>query len=96
MQIKGITIDPSQRSRVFSEPPKIHYEISVHSKVMWDGQTPCPPAVGDTIHVDDETLRVVERHWLTAGDVLGSEATTIWGHGAADHVCVRLHCEVVR
>lgn len=74
---------------------KIHYCVAVPGFDGWDGQTSCPPAVGDTIVIDGRAFVVEERTWRDAEATLGLDAARAWGHGAGDHVHVTLHCAVL-
>lgn len=74
---------------------QIHYSIHTEDDgVTWDGQTPCPPAVGDFIVVDGKVLQVRERVWEDAESTLGAEEARAWGHGAGDHVSLTLVCAI--
>jgi hypothetical protein len=72
---------------------RIHY--SMRSDVggeLWDGQTPCPPRVGEIVIIEGERYVVTRLEWETAGAAMGAEAARSWGHGAGDHAFVSITC----
>jgi hypothetical protein len=72
---------------------EIHYSIVAGGFAGWEGRTPCPPMVGDTIDCDGVMFVVKDRLWQDAESSLGEAAARAWNHGAADHVCLILICE---